>query len=674
MAKNIRNIALLSHSGAGKTSLSEALLFQAGATKKLGSVPEGTTLSDYNSDEIERKISINASILHCVWEGCLIHLIDTPGYADFFSETIASLYAVDGVIVGIDAVTGVEVGTERVWELLESRKIPRLLFMNKLDKENASFTKTFTAIQEQFGRNCVPIQVPEGEGLSFKGTLSLLDETTTLPPEAKGVREKLFEGIAEQEDALLEKYLEKGSLELSEIQKGLRAGVWAGKLAPILCGSSVKGDAAKALLQAIVAYLPSPSDRGAVRGKDPVSGGPLERKADPKEPFSAQVFKTISDPYLGPVTVLRIFSGTLLPESSFYNVTRRTKEKIGKILLLQGKTQVAQATAEAGEIIGIAKLKETQTGDSLCDEKHPISFDAIPFPEPAISVSLRPKSRVDEDKISDALAKLTAEDRAFRVTRDAQTKELIISGMGDLHLTVMVGRLKSRFGVEVEVGTPKVAYKETITKSARVQGKYKKQSGGHGQYGDCWIQVEPLPRGGDFEFVDKVVGGAIPRNYIPSVEKGVRQAMTEGVLAGYPLVGVRVIVDDGSFHPVDSSDLAFQIAGAMALRKAVQEANPVLLEPVMDVEISIPGEYMGSVTGDLHSRRGKVLGMEPKGKTEVLHAKAPLTEMLKYAPDLKSITGGRGTYTMKFSHYEIVPQRLTQEVIQHAKPVAVGKE
>ena len=600
-----------------------------------------------------------------------MNLVDTPGYADFFSETLAALYAIDGAVVVIDATTGVEVGTERAWELLEFRKIPRLLFINKLDKENASFTKTLNSIQEQLGKGCVPVQFPDGVGTSFKGASDLLEGV--IPEEAKSVRDKLVEGIAEQEDALLEKYLEKGSLEVPEIQKGLRTGVLSGKVAPVLCGSSVKGDSVKALLHAIVTYLPSPSDRGVVQGKDPASGQTVERKVDPKEPFSAQVFKTISDPYLGQVTVFRVFSGTLLSESSFYNATRQTRERSGKIFLLQGKTQVIQGQAEAGEVVGVAKLKETQTGDTLSDEKHPILFDAIPFPEPAISVSLRPKTRSDEDKISDALAKLSAEDKAFRVTRDTQTKELIISGMGDLHLTIMVGRLKSRFGVEVEVGTPKVAYKETISKSARVQGKYKKQSGGHGQYGDCWIQVEPLPRGKDFEFVDKIVGGSIPRNYIPSVEKGVRQAMSEGVLAGYPLVDVRVTVDDGSFHPVDSSDLAFQIAGAMALRKAILEAGPVLLEPIMDVEISIPGEHMGVVTGDLNSRRGRVQGMESKGKTEILHAKVPLAEMLKYAPDLKSLTAGRGSYTMKFSHYEIIPHKLSQEVIQQAR-VPVLKE
>lgn len=667
MEKMIRNIALLGHSGAGKTSLTEALLFQSGTTKQLGSITEGTTVSDYNHDEIGRKISINASMLHCAWDGCSIHIVDTPGYADFFSEALAATYAVEGAVIVVDATTGVEVGTERAWELLESRKIPRLFFVNKLDKENASFRKTFAALQEQFGKSCVPVGCSEGEGSAFKGVLNLL-EGTSLPEAAKEIQEKLFEGVAEQEDTLLEKYLEKGVLEVSELKSGLRGGVLSGRLFPVLCGSSLRGDSVKALMQAVVTYFPSPQDRGEVQGKDSASGQPATRKPDAKEPFSAQVFKTISDPYLGQVTVFRIFSGTLLPEASFYNATRGVKERIGKILLLQGKAQTPLlGEAGPGDIVGVAKLKETHTGDTLSDEKHPILFDPIPFPEPALAVSLKPKSRTDEEKISDALAKLAAEDASFKVTRNAQTKELIISGMGDLHLTVMVGRLKSRFGVEVEVGTPKVAYKETITRSARVQGKYKKQSGGHGQYGDCWIQVEPLPRGKDFEFVDKVVGGAIPRNFIPSVEKGVRQSMSEGALAGYPLVDVKVTVDDGSFHPVDSSDLAFQIAGAMALRKAVLEAAPVLLEPIMDVEISIPGEHMGSVTGDLNSRRGKVLGMEPKGKTEILHAKGPLSEMLKYAPDLKSLTGGRGSYTMKFSHYEIVPQRLSQEIVQHAK-------
>ncbi|MFH1858079.1 MAG: elongation factor G [Candidatus Omnitrophota bacterium] len=673
MAKNIRNVILLGHSTSGKSSLSEALLFHSGAIKKLGSITQGTTVSDYSSDEIERRISINASFLHCDWNGCQITLIDTPGYTDFSSETVAALPVADGAVIVIDGATGVEVGTERAWDLLEHHKIPRLFFINKLDKENADFKKVFQEVQKQFGTKCVPIQFPNGGGASFKEVDSLLEGAAVLQ-EAKAIQEKLLEGIAEGDDALLEKYLEKGSLEPSEIQKGLRTGVLSGSLAPILCGSSTQGDSAKAALQAIVTYLPSPQDRGSVRGKNPSTGEPSERKCDSQEPFSAQVVKTISDPYLGQVTMFRVFSGTIRSESSFYNVTRKTKEKTGKILLLQGKDQTNLDEAGPGEIVGVTKLKETQTGDSLADEKQPILYEPVLFPEPAISVSLKPKSRSDEDKISDALSKLAAEDKTFRVTRDTQTKELIISGMGDLHLTVMVKRLSSRFGVLVDVGTPKVAYKETVTKNVRVQGKYKKQSGGHGQYGDCWIRIEPLPRGGDFEFVDEVVGGAIPRNFIPSVEKGVRQAMTEGALAGYPLADVRVTLDDGTFHPVDSSDLAFQIAGAMALRKAVLEAGPVLLEPIMEAEISIPGECMGSITGDINSRRGRMLGMESKGRMEILRAQVPLSEMLKYAPDLKSLTGGRGSYTMKFSHYEIVPQKLSQGIIQQAKPVTAEAE
>ncbi len=673
MTKAIRNVILLGHSGAGKTSVAEACLFQAGTIQKLGSVPAGNTVSDYHPDEMERKISINTSLLHCSWEGCQLHLIDTPGYTDFFSETLSALYAADGAILVLDAAAGLEVGTERAWDLITSRKIPTLFFINKMDRENASFNKVFEAIQEAFGSHCVPVQYPNGEGPSFKGVYPLLEENS-LPDAVKAVREKLMEGIAEQDDALLEKYLDQGTLEMAEIQKGVRKGVFSGGVYPILCGTSTAGDSVKSLLQVMVAYLPSPSDIREVRGKDPVSGEEVVRKPDPNEPFSAQVFKTIADPYLGQLSVFRVFSGSLRPDTGFYNVTRQTKERIGKIYLLQGKDAVSQNEAVVGDIVGVAKLKETHTGDSLADEKHPILFDEIPFPDPAISVSLKPKSRSDEDKISDALGKLAAEDKTFQVGRDAQTKELLVSGMGDLHLKVMIGRLKSRFGVEVEVGTPKVAYKETISRTARVQGKYKKQTGGHGQYGDCWIQVEPLPRGGDFEFVDQIVGGSIPRNYIPSVEKGVRQAMTEGVLAGYPLVDVRVTLDDGSFHPVDSSDLAFQIAGSMALKKAVSEAGPVLLEPIMDVEVTIPNDCMGAITGDLNSRRGKVIGMDSKGKSEMLHAQVPLAEMLKYAPDLKSLTGGRGSYTMKFSHYEIVPHKLSQEVIQKAKLVAVEEK
>jgi len=669
MSKDIRNIILVGHSASGKTTLAEAILASCQAIQKPGTVLQGTTVSDYNPDEIERKISINASFLFAERQGIRFYLVDTPGFADFVGELISGLHAVDGAILVVNATSGIEVGTERAWELLDKLNLPRLIFLNKIDKESAEVSKVIASLQERFGKGVVCLQAAQGTGAEVKA-VNLLEEAQ-LSEEAAALKETLLEDAAEQEDSFLEKYLDQGSLTPEETQQGLKKGVLSRKLVPVLCGSALNQVGVDGLVKAVVTFLPSPEDRGPVSGKDPKTDQEASRQPTTGDPFSASVVKTISDPYVGQMTVFRVYSGSLAPESSVYNATRQAKEKVGKIFRLQGKAQQPVEKTEAGEIACILKLKETQTGDTLTDEKQQILFEPISFPEPAISVSVKPKTRQDEDRISDTLAKLVAEDKSFLSGRDPQTKELIISGLGDLHLAIMVGRLKSRYGVNVEIGTPKVAYKETVTRKVQVQGKHKKQSGGHGQYGDCWIELAPLPRGGDFEFVNKTVGGSIPRNFIPSVEKGVRKAMSEGALAGFPLVDIRVTVFDGSFHPVDSSDMAFQIAGAMALRKAVLEAGPVLLGPVMEVELQVPAETMGAVSGDLSSRRGKLLGTEAKSNTEFIRAQVPLSEMLKYAPDLKSITGGRGSYTMKFSHYEIVPQKFAQPIIQQVKvPVA----
>ncbi|TAM38310.1 elongation factor G, partial [bacterium] len=599
---------------------------------------DGSTVSDYGFDEIERKNSINSSFLFCDYQNFRIQIVDAPGYADFFGEVISGLRAVDGAVIVVDAVNGVQVGTERAWEALEEAGIPCMIFINKMDKEGSDVNKALADLKSRLSKNCVIIE-------------SLEDPL-------------LMEAIAESDDRLLEKYLSVLRLSVDEIKAGLAEAVHKRKLFPVVAGSGLTDRGIKDLLEDIIQYLPSPLERPPVFAANPAK--PEEKKEillSAEAPFSAFVFKNISDPYVGQLSLLRVFSGRLVSNTGFYNVTKRLKERIGQIYILQGKEQRQQEEASCGDIVAIAKLKETGVTDSLGLDKEQFLFEGMVFPEPAISSSVKPKSRDDEEKISIALHKLSAEDPTFKVTHDPQTKELIISGLGDLHLDVMVGRMKKRFNVTVDLGTPKVSYKETISKSARVQGKFKRQSGGRGQYGDCWITVEPLERGRGLEFVDKIVGGAIPRNFIPSVEKGVRQAAGEGAVAGYPIEDIRVSLVDGSYHDVDSSDMAFQIAGAMALRKAVSEAGPVLLEPVMDVEVTIPEESLGSISGDINSRRGRIMGMEIKDKTQVVKAQAPLSEMFKYANDLRSITAGRGFYTMHFSHYEEVPHKIAASII-----------
>lgn len=646
--QNKRNFILLGHAQSGKTTLSESLLYFCKATTRKGAVADGTTVSDYAFDEIERKNSINSSFLYCDYfakgesasggKDTRIQIIDTPGYADFFGEVISGIRAVDSAVIVVDATAGVEVGTERAWQFLEESNLPCIIFINKLDKEGVDVSEVVADIKNRLSKKAVIVTAPDAPDL--------------------------VETIAESDDKLLEKYLEGAKLSPEELSHGLRQAVIKRNIFPIISGSSLNDKTIEELLNAIIAYLPSPLERPKVEARDPLN--PENKKEivfKEDGPFSAFVFKSISDPYVGQLTCLRIFSGTLAPNTGFYNVNKKTKERIGQVYLLQGKEQRSVESASCGDIIAIAKLKETLTSDSLCDEKNQVLFDPVVFPEPAISASVKPKSRQDEEKISGALSKLVSEDPTFKATHDPQTKELIISGLGDLHLGVMVGRMKKRFNVEVELGTPKVSYKETITKTAKIQGKYKRQSGGRGQYGDVWIQVEPLEKGKGFEFVDKIFGGAIPKNYIPAVEKGVVQACLEGAVAGYPIVDIRVRLVDGSYHEVDSSDMAFQIAGSMALRKAVLEAGSVLLEPIMDVEVVIPEEYLGAISGDLNSRRGRIMGMDIKGKSQIVKAKAPLAEMFTYANDLRSITGGRGMYTMRFSHYEEVPHKIALNII-----------
>ncbi len=636
--RNKRNFILLGHAQSGKTTLAEAMLYFSKATNRKGTVADGTTVSDYSFDEIERKSSISSSLLFCDYKDIRIQIIDAPGYADFFGEVISGIRAIDAAVIVVDAISGVEVGTERAWQVLEENNLPCLIFINKLDKEGADPEKVLADIQSRLSKKALPV--------------NSLDN-----PE-------LVESIAESDDKLIEKYLEGTQLSPEELKIGLHQAVIKRKVFPVLSGSGLNEKGIAELLDAVIQCLPNPAEREKVEVSLPVD--PQNKKelilgADGS--FAAFVFKSISDPYVGQLSLLRIFSGSLASNTGFYNANKRNRERIGQIYILQGKEQRPVDEVSCGDIAAIAKLKETATSDSLTDEKNQVLFEPLVFPEPAISASVKPKSRQDEDKISGALSKLATEDPTFTVTHDPQTKELIVSGLGDLHLSVMIERMKKRFNVEVELGTPKVSYKETITKGTKVQGKFKRQSGGRGQYGDVWIEVEPLESGKGVEFVDKIFGGAIPRNFIPSAEKGIRQAASEGAVAGYPIVDLQVRLVDGSYHEVDSSDMAFQIAGAMALRKAVQAAGPVLLEPIMSVDILIPEDFLGAISGDINSRRGRIMGMDIKGRSQVVKANVPLAEMFTYANDLRSLTGGRGMYTMRFSHYEQVPHKIASGII-----------
>lgn len=632
-----RNTVFVSHANAGKTSLIEALLFSSGATTRKGSVLEGNTVSDYNSDEIERKISINSSMLNLTWRDTFIQIIDAPGYADFIADMISSLRAVDSAVVLIDATSGIEVGTERAWDMLAELGLPRIIFVNKIDKENVNLEGVIKDIQERFSKSACVIKTPFSS--------------------------ELIETIAESDDALLERYLEGKEIKEEELKLALRSAVESGKIYPIISGSALTDAGVKELLDSIVDFMPSPLERKPLVLKDSKTSQDTEIKLGEDAPLCAYVFKSVSDPFIGQLTVFRIFSGKLESNSSFYNVTQSSKERIGQLMVLQGKEQRPVPSASSGDIVAVAKLKSTVLGDSIADEKQPVVFDEIVYPEAVFSSSVKPKTRQDEEKISEALAKLCAGDPTFKVSRDAQTKEMVISGMGDQHIDMMVKRLKDRYHVDVEIGTPQIPYKETIKKSAKAQGKHKKQSGGRGQYGDVWIEIEPMERGSGFEFVDKIVGGAIPRNYIPSVEKGIKNTMVEGIITTFPMVDVKATVYDGSYHDVDSSDMAFQIAGALAFKKAVNEAVPILLEPVMEVAVTVPEEYVGSIPADLNSRRGRVLGVEARSKSQTIKANVPLAEMFRYATDLRSMTGGRGSYSLRFSHYEEVPQKIAQSIV-----------
>ncbi|MEA3489485.1 MAG: elongation factor G [Candidatus Omnitrophota bacterium] len=678
LTKDIRNVVFISHSGTGKTTLVENLLFKGGTISKKGSVNEGTTVSDYSDDEKERKTSINLSVASYEKDGVKVNLLDAPGYLDYIGEIVAGLSTADAVVLLVDAVSGVEVGTTKFWKLAKERGLPGLIIVNKMDKENADFGKVLENIRKSLGKNCVALCYPNGSGASFSGMANLLTKEgiDSLQGDEKDKADKLSsemtEGVAESDDALLEKYLEEGELSPGDLRTAFRAGVISGKIIPVIPASIEKGTGIGEIMTIIKEYLPSPEDRPAVEVDSPAAGDEGEAEAATVEPkadggFSGQVFKTISDPYAGQISLFRVRSGKAVSNQSVKNTSKNGLEKLGQLFYLKGKEQIPTDSAIAGDIVAVAKLKNTETGDSLSDDKIPVKFKKINFPEPAISFSVKPKSRSDEDKISSVLGKIAAEDPVFQMTLEKQTHELIVSGMGELHLKTMITRMHDRYGVDVEIGTPKVAYKETITGNGDSQYRHKKQTGGAGQFAEVWMKVEPMPRGEGFEFVDKVVGGAIPKQFIGSCEKGVKNALEEGTVAGYPVIDVKVTVYDGKTHPVDSKDIAFQIAASHAFREACEKAKPTLLEPIMNVELTVPEENMGDITGSLSSRRGRVQGMNPEGGMQVVKAQIPLEEMYKYANELKSLTAGRATYTISFSHYEMVPPNVSQKIIAGSK-------
>ncbi|HUT04118.1 MAG TPA: elongation factor G [bacterium] len=681
----IRNIVLCGHGDTGKTSLAEALLFNSGKTTRLGKVEDGTTVMDDAPEEIERGISISSSFSFFESKDTRVNLVDTPGYADFIMDAKSPIKVSEGAIIVLCGVAGVEVQAQRVWDFCEQYGTRRMIFVNKMGRERADLEQAVDSIKKFLTEKIVVLDLPIGHEAGFKGVIDLVEmkalmyerdgsgksKKADIPDEyadqAAKYREKMVEAIVSTDDALLERYLEEKSISGSELMEALARAVKEGALVPVLCGSAKQNIGVDVLSRMAMTLLPSPLDSPPVIANDASSGNEVEVKIDPKGPLAAFVFKTIADPYAGKLSVMKVYSGALSSDSTVYNSNQRRKERIGQLIYLEGKGHAICPLAKAGDMVAVAKLKETTTGDTLCDENEKVIFPPIKYPEPMISFAIEPKSKVDEEKISSAVSRLMEEDPTMKSRRDPDTKELVISGSGQLHVEVIVGRMKRKFGVEVNLKAPKVPYHETIRKKVKAQGKYKKQTGGRGQYGDCWVELEPLPRGTGFEFVDRIVGGVIPRQYIPAVEKGVIGAMDKGVLAGYPVVDLRVTVYDGSFHAVDSSEMAFKIAGSMAFKKAAADASPVLLEPIVELEVVVPEESMGDVIGDLSSRRGKVIGTETIAGRQVIKAIAPLAELSKYAPDLRSLTGGRGSYTMQFSSYEPVPTIISEKIIAQSQ-------
>lgn len=679
--EEIRNIGIIAHSGAGKTSLIEAMLFNGGAIERMGTVDDGNTVADYAPDEIERKTTLNCSVCIAEWGGNKLNLIDTPGAEDFYGDLHGVLRVVDAVIVVVDATTGVEGGTEKVWEIADKYDLPRLLFINKMDKENASFENALASITEILDTRPVPVQLPIGKEDQFSGIVDVVQngaflEPTGNTPVAKSeipadladateeTREALVEVAAESDDALIEKFFE-GELSDEEIQKGLQTGILENQFVPVLCGSALKNIGVQQLMDIIINCCPSPMQSGAIHDVEDES---KSREPSTDEPLSALVFKTIIDPFSGQLSFFRVYSGSLVSDVQVSNSSQGEVERIGKPTYINGKQAINTTSIPAGDIGALIKLSLTRTGDTLCDRDAPIKLPNIEFPNTVISYAISPKQEGDDEKLITALTRIGEEDPSFKIERNDVVKQLLVSGLGELHINVNRGRIIEKFGVETNVAPPKVPYRETVRKRVdKIQERHKKQSGGKGQFGDVTINLAPLERGQGFEFVNNIVGGAIPRNYIPAVEKGIRQRMDRGLVAGYPLVDIQIDLNDGKYHPVDSSDMAFQIAGSMAFSTAVQQASPCLLEPIMNVSISVPEQFMGSIIGDLNGRRGQVMGVDQVGRRQEITAIVPLSEMLRYSIDLKSMTSARGKFTMEFAHYEIVPDDVAQKVITESK-------
>ena len=683
--ENLRNVGLFGHGGAGKTSLAEAILYTAKVIDRMGKVENGNTVSDFEPEEIKRGISLSLSVLPLEWKGKKINVIDTPGYADFIGEIKSALRAVDSMLIVIDAISGIQVQTEKVWGMGEEEKLPVAFVVNKLDRESADFYENVKAIQERFGGKAIPIYLPIGKEGNFNGVIDLLEDKAYIYKDDKGeaveseipaelksdyekYRQQLIETIIEFDEELLQKYLEGEEIESSLIAKTLKEAFIGREIFPIFPVSSYKNVGVSKLLDAIVAFFPNPLERPAIPIEDLKKGETKAIRIGEKNGLLAFVFKTSADPFVGKISYIRVLSGVLKPDSALFNVNKGVQEKIGGLFYQRGKNQEVATEISTGDIGVITKLKETSTNETLSDKDNSIKVVPVEFPEPVFAVAVVPKTRADEDRMSSAIARILEEDPTLRVQRNVETNETLIYGLGDSHLEVVVERMQRKFGVNVTLGTPQVAYRETIRATVKAEGKVKKQTGGRGQYGHVWLELEPLPRGAGYEFVDKIVGGVVPKNYIPAVEKGVRETMEKGVLAGFPVVDVRVTLFDGSYHEVDSSDMAFKIAAAKAFKKGFMEAKPVLLEPIMSVEVTAPSEYTGDIISDLNGRRGRVTQIDTLGKLQVVKALVPLAEMLRYSSVLKSITQGRGSYSMKFSHYEEVPAKIQEEIIAKAKP------
>jgi elongation factor G len=679
---SIRNVAFVGHSGSGKTQLTSALLYAAGAVNRFGKVDEGTTVTDYDDEAIARKHTLSASLAWCEWNKTKLNLIDTPGISNFLSDAQAALRVAEAAIVVVDAVSGVQVSTEKTWAMAEELDLPRLIVCNRLDRERASLDRSLESMREVLGRNCIPVQLPIGAERDFAGVVDLVSmKAYTYPTDESGkagegpvpdalasaaasAREALIEMVAEADDALMEKFFDAGTLTQEELTAGLGRAVRAGRLFPVFCASGLRNIGASALADALVMYVPSPADR-PFRGDE--TKGPAARDAKDTLPLVLWVWKTVADQFAGRITMFRVVSGVVKSDATIHNVSRDASERLGHLLVMQGKTQTHVPELHAGDLGAVAKLKDTHTGDTLGERTAGFVPATIKFPEPVLSYAIEPKSRGDEDKIGPAMQRLREEDPSIGYGRDPQTHELLLSGQGQLHIEVSVAKLRRRFGVEVNLKPPRIPYRETITAKVEAHGRHKKQTGGHGQFGDCKIRMEPLPRGADFEFVDDIFGGAIPRQYVPAVEKGIQDARMRGYLAGYPVVDFRVTVYDGSYHDVDSNELSFKLAGRLAFKDAMAKARPTLLEPVMTVEVYAPSDFAGDLMGDLNSRRGRIAGMDQRGAGTVIRASVPMSEMLTYEQTLTSTTGGRGSYHMEFSHYEEVPSHLHPKIIAASK-------